>query len=120
MVYSFETYLQALLDLVEGKSYLEPHTGLGRSDLILNIDGEEYVVEFKVFHNSTQFRRGKPQVAYYANSLGLKEAVYVVFVPTDITLASVVENQNEMVNDVSITTYIVRYDEEKDFEEKDK
>ncbi len=118
MVYSFETYLQALLDLVEGKSYLEPHTGLGRSDLILNIDTVEYVVEFKVFHNSTQFRRGKPQVAYYANSLGLKEAVYVVFVPTDITLASVVENQNEMVNDVSITTYIVRYDEEKDFEEK--
>ena len=118
MVYSFETYLQALLDLVEGKSYLEPHTGLGRSDLILNIEGIEYVVEFKVFHNSTQFRRGKPQLAYYANSLGLKEAVYVVFVPTDITLPSVVENQDEMVKDVSITTYIVRYDEVKDFEEE--
>ncbi len=116
MVYSFETYLQALLDLVEGKSYLEPHTGLGRSDLILNIDDKEYVVEFKVFHNSTQFRKGKPQVAYYANSLGLKEAIYVVFVPTDITLASVVESQNEIINDTSITTYIVRYDEEKDFE----
>ncbi len=115
LVYSFETYLQALLDLVEGKSYLEPHTGLGRSDLILNIDNKEYVVEFKVFHNSTQFKKGKPQVAYYANSIGLKEAVYVVFVPNDITLASVKESQNENVNGVSITTYIVRYDEEKDF-----
>ncbi len=115
LVYSFETYLQALLDLVEGQSYLEPHTGLGRSDLILNIDNKEYVVEFKVFHNSTQFKKGKPQVAYYANSIGLKEAVYVVFVPNDITLASVSENKNEMTDGVSITTYIVRYDEEKDF-----
>ena len=115
LAYSFETYIQTLLELVEGKSYLEPHTGLGRSDLVLNINNKEYIIEFKVFHNSTQFKKGKPQVAYYAKSQGLNEALYVVFVPNDITLKSVVEAENEMVDDVSVTTYIIRYDEEKDF-----
>ena len=68
-----------------------------------------------MFHNSTQFKKGKPQVAYYAKSQGLNEALYVVFVPNYITLKSVREAKNEMVDNVSVTTYIIRYNEEKDF-----
>ncbi len=115
LVYSFETYIQVLLEDIEGKSYLEPHTGLGRSDLLINIGGQESIIEFKVYKSPVQFRKGKPQVAHYANSQGLKEAIYLVFVPSDIKFDSIKENQNEMINGVSITTYIVRYDEEKDF-----
>ena len=33
LIYSFETYIQAFLLAVEGKSYLEPHVALGRSYL---------------------------------------------------------------------------------------
>lgn len=115
LVYSFETYIQSLLEDIGGKSYLEPHTGLGRSDLIINIHGVESVIEFKVYKSPSQFRKGKKQVAYYAKSLGLKEAVYLVFVPVDIDFESIKETKNEIVNDISITSYIIRYDEEKDF-----
>ena len=115
MAYSFETYIQVLLEDIEGKSYLEPHTGLGRSDLVINIGGVESVIEFKVYKSPGQFRKGKAQVAYYAKSQSLSEAVYLVFVPTDIKFDSIKEAKNEMVDDVSVTTYIIRYDEEKDF-----
>ncbi|MCD4817208.1 MAG: hypothetical protein K8S23_00775 [Candidatus Cloacimonetes bacterium] len=115
LVYSFETYIQTLLEDIDGKSYLEPHTGLGRSDLIINIHGVESVIEFKVYKSPSQFRKGKKQVAYYAKSLGLNKAVYLVFVPSDIEFESIKESKDELVRDLLITTYIVRYDEGKDF-----
>ncbi len=115
LVYSFETYIQYFLEDIEGKSYLEPHTGLGRTDLLINIGGKESVIEFKVYKSPSQFRKGKAQVAYYAKSQSLNEAIYLVFVPNDIKFESVKEAKNEKVKDVSVTTYIVRYDEEKDF-----
>ena len=51
LLYSFETYIQAFLQLSKGKSYLEAHTGLGRSDLIINLQEEEYCIEAKVYHS---------------------------------------------------------------------
>ena len=48
LAYSFETYIQAFLQEVEGKSYLEPHTGLGRCDLLFNIGAKEYVICHRV------------------------------------------------------------------------
>jgi hypothetical protein len=48
LMYSFDTYINALVALVGGKTYLEPTTTLGRSDLVINHKGQEYVVETKV------------------------------------------------------------------------
>lgn len=56
----------------------------------------------------------KNQLAYYARSLGLKEALYLVFVPNTVNLPGIRE-QEETVGGVLIRTYIVQYDEEKDF-----
>jgi AAA-like domain len=114
LMYSFETYIQSFLQVIEGKSYLEPHVALGRSDLILNIRGTEFVIEGKLFHNITQFQKGKPQLAYYIKSLGLTEGVYLVFVSNLITHPKVLESV-EIIEGVTITTYLVRYDLEKDF-----
>jgi type II secretory pathway predicted ATPase ExeA len=114
LMYSFETYIQSFLEVVQGKSYLEAHVALGRSDLIVNIRGQEFVVEGKLFHNITQFENGKPQLAYYTKSLGLTQGVYLVFVNTTITHPKVQE-ATETMDGVTITTYIVRYDVEKDF-----
>jgi hypothetical protein len=114
LVYSFETYIQAFLQEVEGKSYLEPHSGLGRCDLLLNIEGKEYVIEFKVYQSPAKFEKGKEQLAYYAKTMGLQEGVYLVFVPNTVKL-SMIREQSEAINDISIRTYIVQYDEEKDF-----
>lgn len=116
LVYSFETYIQSFVQVLEGKSYLEPHVALGRSDLIVNIQGTEFVVEAKVFNNITQFNKGKIQLAYYIASLGLKTGVYLVFMDNQLRHKAV-KDEVQVTGNVTITTYIVRYDVEKDFSE---
>ena len=61
LVYSFETYIQSFLLVLKGKSYLEAHVALGRSDLIVNIAGNEFVIEAKVFSHATKYKNGKIQ-----------------------------------------------------------
>jgi len=114
LAYSFETYIQALVQTMAGKSYLEPCTGLGRCDLIVNINNREYVVEFKIFRDMFQFEKGKKQLAYYCKTIGLSEGIYLVFVPNTVTLPGIKEGV-EQVEDIRIKTYTVLYDEEKDF-----
>jgi len=114
LAYSFETYIQALVQVFEGKSYLEPHSGLGRCDLIINIENNEYVIEFKIYRDIFQFEKGKEQLAYYAKTLGLSEAIYLVFVPNTVKLTDVRE-QKETIEGIMIDTFIVLYDEKKDF-----
>jgi AAA-like domain len=116
LVYSFETYIQSFLQVIEGKSYLEPHVALGRSDLIVNIAGTEFVIEAKVFSDSTQYKKGKIQLAYYIKSLNLTTGVYLVFADTTVTNPVVLE-ADEIIDGIHITTYIVRYDVETDFSE---
>lgn len=114
LVYSFETYIQAFLNVVEGKSYLEAHVALGRSDLIVNIQNEEFVIEAKVYSDLTKFKKGKPQLAYYVNSLNLKEGIYLVFVKNTVVNSKIVESV-EYFDGIKISTYLVRYDLETDF-----
>jgi hypothetical protein len=114
LAYSFETYIQTLVQILEGKSYLEPHTGLGRSDLIINIKNHEYVVEFKIFRDIIRFEKGKKQLAYYCNSISISAGIYIVFVPKTVTLPEVKEGV-ELMDNIEIRTYIILYDEEKDF-----
>jgi hypothetical protein len=114
LVYSFETYIQSFLQVAEGKSYLEAHVALGRSDLIVNIANTEFVIEAKVFSDATQYRKGKTQLAYYIKSLHLTTGVYLVFAKTTTT-NPILEEMQETIEGVQITTYIVRYDVETDF-----
>jgi len=114
MVYSFETFVQTLLQVVEGKSYQEPDTGQGRSDLIVNIKGKETVIEFKIFRDQARFEKGKKQVAYYAKSLSLNECVYLVFVP-DIYRELDIKDEVLSIDGVTVRCYVIFYDETKDF-----
>jgi type II secretory pathway predicted ATPase ExeA len=114
LVYSFETYIQSFLSIAKGKSYLEPHVALGRSDLIVNIENQEFVIEAKLFSDSTKFKDGKKQLAYYLDSLGLKEGIYLVFVKNTVTNPKIQE-AIEFFDDIKISTYLVRYDLETDF-----
>jgi AAA-like domain len=116
LMYSFETYIQSFLEVFKGKSYLEPHVGLGRSDLIINILNSEWIIEAKIFHNITQFIDGKTQLAYYTKSLGLHNGVYLIFVNNEVTNPMVLEGE-DTIEGVVLTTYIVRYDLEVDFSE---
>jgi hypothetical protein len=116
LMYSFETYIQSFLEVFKGKSYLEPHVGLGRSDLIVNILNYEWVIEAKIFYNITQYTDGKAQLAYYIKSLGLTKGIYLVFLSKEVTNPHVLEG-TDVIEGVELTTYIVRYDLELDFSE---
>ncbi len=115
LMYSFETYIQAFLQQAEGKSYLEAHTGLGRSDLIIYLHKKEYIVESKVYYGATQFRKGKRQLAYYCQKQGLSEGIYLVFVADHLRLPADVKDNCEVIKEISIHTHIIFYDEQKDF-----
>ena len=114
LMYSFETYIQSFLQVMKGKSYLQAHVALGISDLLVNIRGNEAVIEGKIYSNITQFTDGKAQLAYYAQSMGLTTGIYLVFVNTKITHPKVLEAVDRF-GEMEITTYLVRYDVEKDF-----
>jgi len=116
LIYSFETYIQSFLQVFKGKSYLEPHVALGRSDLVVNLLNNEFVIEAKIYNDVTQFAEGKQQLAYYANSLGLSKGIYLVFVNSQVENPKVLESE-ERIEGVDITTYLVRYDLETDFSE---
>jgi AAA-like domain len=115
LIYSFETYIAAFVAEAEGKSYREADTGLGKSDLILNIRNQEFLIETKKYYSPNKFLKGKEQLAYYAKSLGLKQAVYLVFAPNHLQYPAVVAEGKEVLRGVEIMIFLVGYDEEKDF-----
>ncbi len=111
LLYSFETYIQAFLQATESKSYREADTGLGKSDLIINVEGKEYLLESKIYYFEKQFTRGKKQLAYYTKSLGLSHAVYLVFHTNKYPLPEEIIEDDEIINEVRIETFLVEFDE---------
>ncbi len=111
LIYSFETYINAIVSLLKGKIYREADTGLGKSDLIVNINGKEILVETKVFYDIVKFEDGKKQLAYYCKSLGLNEGYYIVFIGNDKKkVRKLLKDSKETFDGVSVATYIVEYD----------
>jgi AAA domain len=114
LVYSFETYLTAFLSMVDGKTYIEAQTGVGRTDLVITVGKQEFVVEAKVYSDIVKFRRGKQQLAQYAKSLSLDSGIYLVFVESEIKNDKVTELP-ETIDGILIKTHLVPYNLEKDF-----
>ncbi len=119
LMYSFDTYINALIRLVGGKTYLEPTVALGRSDMVINHKGAEYVVETKVYSDTVQFAEGKTQLAYYLKSLNLTTGIYLVFVRSTITNPKIKESI-DIIDGIEIKTHLVWYDLATDFTNKKK
>ncbi|MEA2042781.1 MAG: hypothetical protein U9N85_09550 [Bacteroidota bacterium] len=117
LIYSFETYIHAFITQTEGKIYREADTGLGKSDIILNVKNKEYLIETKIYYAPKQFEDGKEQLAYYCDSLGLKQGIYIVYCPNDIKYPETVKEQKETIEiknkSIQISTYLIQYDETK-------
>ena len=113
LIYSFETYIHAFITQTDGKIYREANTGLGKSDMIINIDNREYLIETKIYYAYKQFVDGKKQLAYYCQSLGLDKGAYLVFCPNDIHYQDSIKEMSETIEGVAITTYLISYDETK-------
>jgi hypothetical protein len=113
LIYSFETYINAVVEELNGKIYREADTGLGKSDMIINFNGNEFLIETKVYYSQSKFVNGKKQLAYYCKSLGLTDGVYLVFCPEGIKYPATVKEGTEKTEGVTTATYLVFYDEEK-------
>ncbi len=113
LIYSFETYINATMQELNGKIYREADTGLGKSDMIINIANKEFLIETKVYYSPGQFEKGKKQLAYYCKSLELNKGIYIVFIPENIAYPDIVKEQTENINDIEITSYLIKYDETK-------
>jgi len=113
LIYSFETFISAVVSQLSGKIYREADTGLGKSDMIINFNGQEYLIETKVYYAPRQFNEGKEQLAYYCKSIGLKTGIYLVFKSTNQRYPKNVVEQKEIINDINISTYLVEYDDTK-------
>jgi len=111
LIYSFETFIHAIVNELKGKIYREANTSLGKTDMIINIGNNEFVIETKNYYSPGKFVEGKSQLAYYANSLNLKTAVYLVFCPNNISYPEVVKEQTELIEGVEIMTSLIEYDE---------
>ncbi|MEA3445966.1 MAG: ATP-binding protein [Bacteroidota bacterium] len=114
MIYSFETFISVFLTSIKGKSYREAHIALGNTDLIINVKGLEYFIETKKYYDFTNFKEGKEQLAYYCNRAGINEGIYIVFIKNDIKSDRIKES-TENIKSVEIKTYLIRYDEKKEF-----
>ena len=114
MIYSFETFISIFVQEIEGKSYREAFVSLGNTDLIININGIEYMIETKKYYSPRLFKTGKKQLAYYCNRKIITEGIYIVFIDNKIQ-ADTIKQNTEQIDGVTIKTYLVRYDEETDF-----
>ncbi len=113
LIYSFETYIHAFVNELEGKIYREADTGLGKSDMIVNIKGQEFLVETKIYTSPSKFKNGKKQLAYYCKSLNQTKGIYLVYCPNDIKYPKTVKEGLTNIDGIEISTYLIEYDEEK-------
>ncbi len=86
---------------------------MGKSDLIINIKSKEYLIETKIYYHTTQFNKGKKQLAYYCKSLGLTKGIYLVYCPNNIKYPATVKEDITNIDGVEISTYLIGYDDEK-------
>ncbi len=111
LIYSFETYIHAIVNELGGKIYREAQTGLGKSDMIIHIRNNELLIETKVYTSPQRFVDGKKQLAYYCKSLNQVKGIYLVYCPNDIKYPANVIEQTETIDGVEINTYLIEYDE---------
>ncbi len=114
MIYSFETFISVFLQIIEARSYREAQISLGNTDLIINVKGFEYFIETKKYYNPADFKTGKDQIAYYCKRAGIKKGIYIVFIKNTVKSDKIKED-TEIINNVEIKTYLIKYDEKKEF-----
>ena len=113
LIYSFETFIHAIVNELSGKIYREAQTGLGKSDMVINVRGQEVLIETKIYSSPQKFENGKRQLAYYARSLSLDKGVYLVYCPNDIRYPDIVKEDTVTIEGVEVSTFLVEYDETK-------
>ena len=75
----FLLYIRPLINGT-GNYYIESRTrSMGRTDLIIDYRGEQYVIEMKIWHGEEYNSRGEKQLTGYLDDYGLKKGYMVSF-----------------------------------------
>ena len=75
----FLLYIRPLINGT-GNYYVESRTrSMGRTDLIIDYRGEQYVIEMKIWHGAEYNTRGEEQLIGYLKDYGLKKGYMVSF-----------------------------------------
>jgi len=90
--YSFETYMSLFLSHIGAKSYTEVDSGLGKSDLLINYQENEYVIEAKVYRYPLQTQKGLKQLAYYCRSISISEGIYLIFASNQVSVWEIADH----------------------------
>ncbi len=77
--YSLDGFINFFIERLGGQTYVEVPSGQGRTDILIRHQRQSYIIETKIFSDTTYFKQGKGQLAAYLTSEGLAEGYYVVF-----------------------------------------
>ena len=90
--------------------HIEVQTGRGRMDLIITHKQRKYIIETKVWRGQSYYTSGKKQLAAYLKLEDVAEGYYVVF---DHRVAPEPGVETEIVNGVTIRSYVIPVIQEK-------
>lgn len=75
----FLLYLRPIINGV-GNYYIEAQTrDAGRTDVVIDYNGEQFIVELKIWHGDVYHRSGEEQLSDYLDSYGLKKGYMLTF-----------------------------------------
>ena len=101
--YSLDGFINFFIEALEGQTFIEVPSGAGRTDILIIYNNHRYLIETKIFSESTRFKRGKGQLAEYLNSENLNEGYYVVFSNQHTNML----HEKEQIKGKQIYTYII-------------
>ena len=75
----FLLYLRPIINGT-GNYYIEAQTrSLGRTDIVVDFNGEQYIIEMKIWHGDEYNKRGEKQLAGYLDDYHMKKGYMVSF-----------------------------------------
>jgi hypothetical protein len=77
--YLLLSYLSAALNSIQGQVTIESLSSAGEIDILAFYRGQRFIVETKIWYDSTRFEQGKAQLASYLQAAGLSKGYLVVF-----------------------------------------
>ena len=81
-------FIEKYTDYMEKNYYIEAQTrSLGRTDVVVDYQGEQFIIEMKIWHGNEYYQRGEQQLAEYLKDYHQKR---------DIWLASVLIRKNRL------------------------
>lgn len=102
--YLLSAYLDQFVQTVGASIRLEVKTGRGRADIIISHNGQQYIIETKVWRSERRYELGKQQLVEYMKLEDITQGYYVVFDHRD--------NPNPLVetdtfDDLTIHSYVI-------------